>query len=220
MAHAPNFTPDAGLDIHVRTKVRYDYSYIESAAIRIGTETLEVASYGEYFLNGVENAALPNTINGYEITHIEVSEKEHEFRIEIEEAEHIVIKTFKDMVSVSLDSDKERFSGSVGLMGDPKSGKMLARNGTLLEDPNAFGADWQVRDTEPMLFQTVKGPQYPQECKLPDITQKQSRRLGENTVFRKQAELACASWDEATRDNCIHDVIATGDLDLAAAGAF
>ena len=42
------------LDLHIRTTIRYDYSYIESAAIQIGNDVLEVSSFGSYALNGVK----------------------------------------------------------------------------------------------------------------------------------------------------------------------
>jgi hypothetical protein len=209
------------LDIHIRTKIRYDYSYIESAVVKIGEEMLEVASYGEYFLNGVENADLPSAIGGFNITYSQPDVKQHVFTIHVENDEKIVLKAFKDMVSMLTDADYVRFDGSSGMMGEIGSGRMFARDGiTVLEEPNAFGAEWQVRDNEPMLFQTIREPQYPQACKLPSADAKASRRLGATSVARKAAEEACASWDADIREGCIHDVMATGDVDLAAAGAF
>jgi hypothetical protein len=53
---------------------------------------------------------------------------------------------------------------------------MLARDGeTVLDDPNTFGREWQVRGTEPKLFRTVRLPQYPQVCTL--IPPKMESRL-------------------------------------------
>ena len=56
MLHAPNFALGLGLDIHIRTKIRYGYSYIELAALKIGNDILEVSSWGEYSVNGVGKA--------------------------------------------------------------------------------------------------------------------------------------------------------------------
>ena len=66
------------------------------------------------------------------------------------------------------------------MMGDFETGYMLARDGvTVLEDPNEFGMEWQVLDTEPKLFQNPERfPQYPDNCVLPDKTKDIGRRLG------------------------------------------
>ena len=43
LVHIDDFQNGLPLDIHIRTKIRYeDYSYIESAAIKIGDDILEV----------------------------------------------------------------------------------------------------------------------------------------------------------------------------------
>lgn len=46
------------------------------------------------------------------------------------------------------------------------------------------------------------------------------RRLAGSTIGREMAEVACSDWPAATRDMCIYDTMATGDLDLAKAGSF
>lgn len=98
---------------------------------------------------------------------------------------------------------------------------MLARNGTtVIEDPNAFAAEWQVREDldGPMLFMTSRDPQYPEACVLPDANKKDSRhrRLGEG-ISREDAEKACANWAD-NKEACIFDVMATGDIELAEVG--
>jgi hypothetical protein len=100
--------------------------------------------------------------------------------------------------------------------------QMLARNGkTVIADPNVFGQEWQVLDREPMLFQTVRFPQHPQACTLPTPKQTSTlrRRLSESTVDDLAAEEACAQWGEG-KEACIYDVLATGDLGMAAVGAY
>ena len=128
------------------------------------------------------------------------------------------------MVSVKLhETNPERFHGSQGMLGAYDSqGLMLARDGaTILEDGNAFAAEWQIRDIDPVVFQTSREPQFPKACQLPSITQEESRRrLAESSVTMEAAEEACASWPNQSIGGCIHDVLATGDLEFAAAGAF
>ena len=97
------------------------------------------------------------------------------------------------------------------------TGAMHGRNGTVISDPNEFGNEWQVLDTEPMLFQTVRAPQYPAKCIMPSAT-KTSRRLGES-IAEKVAMKACEHWGDQ-KDQCVYDVMALGDLEIAEAGAF
>jgi hypothetical protein len=102
---------------------------------------------------------------------------------------------------------------------------MLARDGnTVLDDPNAFGQEWQVLDTEPSLFQTLRLPQHPMECTLPppvEASQLRRRLLETSSVNELDAEKACAQWGEGEgKDDCVFDVLTTGDLEMAMVGAY
>lgn len=186
---------------------------------------MELSSWGEHTLNGVAGGDLTETLAGYPITYSQPSDKVHSFEIQISEKETITLASFKDMVSVKFDAaEEERYQGSYGMLGGfSEKGAMIARDGkTVIEDPVAMAAEWQVRPEEDgMIFQTAKGPQYPAKCAMPDAKVKESRRLGSSLAVEK-AEKACADagWDEASVSVCVHDVLATGDLELAAAGAF
>lgn len=209
LLQAPNFATDLAMDIIIRTKVRYEYSYIQDAIIKIGNETFEVGGHGNYILDGVSAAELPNTITGYNITHNLANKKYHTFEIHLDSNESIMVKTFKDWVSISVDNaDPKRFKGSRGMVGDFDTRLMLARDGkTALEnDPGAFAAEWQVRDDEPMLFHTAQYPQFPDACVIPDtkVLEGRRRRLGES-ISRDAAEEACGSWEENMKESCIFD---------------
>ena len=54
--HVADFNGGDDLTVHVRTTIRYDYSFIESAAIRIGNDTLSVSGWRVYSFNGVDGA--------------------------------------------------------------------------------------------------------------------------------------------------------------------
>ena len=41
LADAPHFADGLGMTVHIRTKIRYSYSYVESAIIRIGNDILQ-----------------------------------------------------------------------------------------------------------------------------------------------------------------------------------
>ena len=74
-------------------------------AIRIGQDILEVAGYGEYFLNGVANADLTSTeanLSGFPIAHTMVNKKQHSFVIEAGAGNQLIVSTMKDIVSVKI----------------------------------------------------------------------------------------------------------------------
>jgi hypothetical protein len=222
---SPNFGNGLGLDIHVRTKVRYSYSYIETAVLRLGNDLLEVDSFGAYKVNGVEGAALrkPGLIGfmeGFPIyhTHSKEDTKKHTFDVVLSSNQNITFTTFKDFVSVRpMGGEEYALTGSVGVLGDYNTGLMLGRNGwTIYEDPIEFGLEWQVKDTDPKLFVTDDFPQYPQQCVFPDKATMEKRQLGEAGISRDEAEEACAHHTNAEdRANCVYDVLATGDYEMA-----
>ena len=209
------------MELHIRTKIRYEYSFITSAALKIGSDTLEVSSHGNYMVDSISRAELPTKISGYLLSyeHIDGS-KEHKFDVDLGSGQHIYITTFKDFVSVNFHVNE--MTDSVGLLGHFHTGTMLSRNGTTIleDDPIAFGQEWQVLDTEPKLFQAERPPQYPQACILPDPKKKSGRRrrLGAS-IAREAAEKACAHRTD-NKEACIFDCMATGDLEMAQAGGY
>jgi hypothetical protein len=212
------------LDIHIRTKIRGDMSYITSAALRIGSDILEVESQGLYFFNGVANAELPSEFSGFAFLHTQPKDKQHVFEVHLGGRERVKLKAYKYLVSVVIEQGlSKHFGKSVGLMGDFLMGHMISRDGeTVLDDAIAFGQEWQVLDTEPTLFQTTRFPQHPQKCTMPTpkATNTLRRRLSEkSSVDELAAERACQHWGEG-KDDCVFDVLTTGDLELAAVGAY
>jgi hypothetical protein len=81
----------------------------------------------------------------------------------------------------------------------------------MVEDATAFALEWQVRDTEPMLFQDARFPQFPTTCTPPKKIM--GGRLGKSHM-EKAAEEACAHWKE-DKEDCIFDVIATRNILVA-----
>jgi hypothetical protein len=225
LIHSSAFGSGLGLDVHIRTKIRHGFSFISGAALRIGKDLLEVESQGVYWLNGVLSADLPNEFSGFAFSHTQPTDKQHAFEVYLGGRERIKVKTYKDFVSVLIEQGGgKHFGDSVGLMGDFRMGHMIARDGkTVLDDANAFGQEWQVRDTEPSLFHTVRLPQHPQQvCTLPPPKQANQlrRRLEESSsVSQLAAEKACEHWGEG-KDDCVFDVLTTGDLEMAVEGAY
>jgi cysteine-rich repeat protein len=218
------FKAGLGVDLHIRTTMRRDMSYISNAALRIGTDVLEVASKGVYYLNGVPGAAMPNKISGFHIAHSQPNANQMLFEVDLGEGELIKIKTYKDFVSIMVDGAETKDLGDVvGLMGALEKGAMLARDGsTVLANHDTFGQEWQVLDTEPKIFQTNRLPQHPMQCTMPSTAQTatQRRRLSEFSKGTEiAAEKACAHWGVG-KDDCVFDVLTTGDLEMAVLGDY
>ena len=125
-------------------------------------------------------------------------------------------------MSVLIDIQENGLETSQGMLGEYGTNKMLARDGvSIIEDPIAFGQEWQVLPTDPQLFQVNRSPEYPEKCILPDPAAKESRRRLGETVALKSAKAACAHWgDQKQAALCIADVMATGDLDYAKVGPY
>jgi len=204
--------------------IRYDYSFISRAAIRIGEDILEIGSWGDYSFNGVHHADMPLTMSGnVSVAFTPKNEKENVFDIYVGNTkEHIKVKTFKDFVNVRIENGSHAsFEGSRGLMGAYGSGAMLARDGkTILEDPKDFGQERQVGrgENESSLFQVPGSPVYPEQCIFP--SPKTLRDNAGAAVTKQAAEKACASWGQDGKKRCVADAVSTGDLELAQAGDY
>ena len=222
-----DFANNLGFNLHIRTTIRRDWSFISEAAIKIGQDILEVRGRGEFSFNGIENK-LPEFVGGYPVTmkdHSSGKKKRFQFKVDLGEKGLVEIKVFNEFLAAYVENAHEgEFGNSVGLMGRFHDGVKLGRDGvTEITDTNAFGQEWQVQQGEPLLFSTLKGPQFPVKCRMPDPVQKASlrkRRLEETGLTWEEAEAACASWSEESRESCIYDVLSTGELEMASAGAF
>jgi len=126
MLSSPEFFNGQGLDLHVRTKIKTWWSYIDTAVLRIGSDTFEVQgglNTARYWVNGVEgelneSGYLGETISGLKIHYKDVSKKQKKFRIEVGQ-ENIAMETFNDFVRVSVKSVNQQqelqgFQGSDG----------------------------------------------------------------------------------------------------------
>jgi len=225
MVDHPEFHSGLGLKLHIRTtRVQY-WSFIETVALQIGDDVLE-------FGNDVENFL----INGLPVERKQKHHKTHlgEFVVrrdtkaisvrlhqEGRRDEHIAKIDFHSrkngFPAIIVDGgNTDLFKGSLGLLGDWETGKRLARDGeTVLDghDATPFALEWQVRDTDPILFQEARFPQFPTQCTAPA---KQNNRLGSEKM-RIEAEKACAHWKE-DKEDCIFDVMATRDVLVAEEG--
>jgi hypothetical protein len=225
--HNPGFQHGIGMDIHVRTKIYRQWSYIDVATIRIGHDILEVkgGSSEVYWINGIPYDAVPtNSVGGIPMEYHRANTKQRVFNIHIDEEQIIEIRTYKDFIGINIKgASLKDFDTTVGMIGEFGSGVQLARDGlTIIHDPIAYGQEWQINADDPKLFRTVEGPQFPMElCKLPSKFQaaERQRRLGDSTVKVKLAEKACREHihDPTDLDNCVFDVLLTDDIEVVAA---
>jgi hypothetical protein len=216
MASSADFDSGLGLDVHARTTMIDDWSLISHAAIRIGNDVLEIVNDRTYSLNGVKNVELPVSMAGKYTLSKESSVVDlgagaqhiEEYTIDLSLGKIKVID-YKQMLNVNVEA---LLPGTAGMLGVQGTKGMISRDGAVLNDANAMGAQWQVRDTEATLFSEIREPQYPQQCKLPSVD---SRRLRQSPAKIAAAEQACEKVPESLRKFCIEDVIRSGDADMA-----
>jgi hypothetical protein len=234
LAKDVEFANGLGLDVQIRTKLVRYWSYIRSAAIRIGDDILEVEGSGDpedadmhYWINFQPQGEV-NALGGFPLTVKQGTSKSHKHRFEIDlsskfPGQRIVIVTMKEFVRIDFENaSEEAYANAVGLLGDFKTGKTLARDGaTPLDDYSELGNEWQLLPADDMLFHDTADPQFPKRCILPEDPRGQRRRrLGESFISEEEAETACAKAlkDAADIKDCVYDVLATQDF--AMVGAF
>jgi len=209
----PNFANGLGLKLHVRTTRNGYMSYIERAALQIGSDILEFENDVENFLfNGEVNKDPNLTMGGFEVRRtkraisVRLSSKP-KAKIDFYEKKH-------GMPYFDIDGGTtELFEGSLGILGEWKTGKMIGRDGsTEIQDGETFGLEWQVRDYEPVLFQSTRAPIYPAVCLPPK--KMLGKRLGDSHM-KAAAEKVCRVENPGDMANCIFDVMATRKLSSA-----
>lgn len=228
------FSDGEGLLIHVRTKIEKTWSYVKNAAVKIGNDILEIEGKGQvwdksadavHIINGEVNADLPLLLaTKFPVTKIEEKQCDTHggkcieaivYKIDLGGGNNILITQKWGVIKVSVTAnDKDKFQDSIGLMGHFDKPGFLGRDGIhKITDFNQFGQEWQVLQSEPMIFNERRAPQHPEQCTLPTLTTK--RRLGEDAALFHMAEEACAGVEEASKEFCIFDVTAAGTKEAA-----
>merc|ERR1711935_58357 len=224
------FADGLGLDVQIRTKIVRYWSYIKNIAIKIDSDILEIEgsagaddAEAHYWVN-YEFQGDFETFAGFPVTQELPSVYKRKYIIDLGSkypGSSIVIQLYKEFVRVKFVGDEEVFGNTVGLMGDYKTGELIARDGsTVMTDFTEFGDEWQVLPREPKLFHEFTHPQFPELCIKPEDPRGESkRRLAESTVSIEQAEAACEPLkDPLSIKDCVYDILATQDLDMV--GAF
>jgi hypothetical protein len=219
LVKSESFMEGKGLEVQIRTTSKSSFSYISGVAVRIGRDVLEI-SQTEHFYNGSQDYDLTKArIGGYsvEITYSLKSSTSfvRNYVIEISPSFIIVVIVRKNLMEVRFHGADENLIGdSVGMLGEYRNGTLLSRSGIEIEDLSEFGNEWQVNYADSALFSSAQSPQFPQKC-TPPAPVDQARYL-RHGISLAQAEKACEGWGEEM-DDCVFDVMATGDIDVASA---
>jgi len=219
MVHSDNFNNGAGLDLHARTTKESYFSYMETASLRLGDQTLEMYN-DHFFLNGEKHfpSELPFAFgDNYQIVDATTKNKNHQdYRVNFISSS-ITFRFYKRYLTVSIDASGSDFDDAVGLLGNYYTGEMRARTGRTVFDFEENAFEWQVNPSDRKLFLTDREPQLPYEkCRMPTQGRVTSRRLrANNQKLTDEAQQACAHVEGTGYDLCVDDVMITGDIGLA-----
>jgi len=232
LAKDHGFAGGLGLEVQIRTKLVRFWSYIKQAVVRIGSDILEIQGSADpegknfkYWIN-LEPSSKAASIGGFPLSIRSNGSHKMTFEIDLSSkfpGQKIVLSTFREFVRVDFKgSTAESFGDAVGMLGDYRTGDLLARNGERkIVEYADLGNEWQLLPSDDMLFHDMAEPQFPKRCILPEDPQgERKRRLSESTLTVEQAEEACGKvlGDELDVKDCVYDVLATQNLDMV--GAF
>jgi hypothetical protein len=239
MARSDSFGDGLGLDLHIRTEIKLNWSFISNVAVRIGGDVFEAvatddASYyngiplttfdfpfimeGKYIVSKKESVQ-PTLLNPGNQTEMIQNNTKISYLIQLDNDDVIALTLHKGIFSVRVAAFLNDTEGMLGVH-DGIKGMVGRDHSTELSDPNMMGFEWQVNDTEVMLFHDPdRIPQYPESCILPTgnmPSKTERRRLRVYEPNFEMAQEACAAIvDQDMYDFCVDDVMLTGDADLA-----
>eukprot|EP00980_Cylindrotheca_fusiformis_P012636 scaffold3086_cov75-Cylindrotheca_fusiformis.AAC.2 len=187
------------------------YSYISQVALSLGGDILEIHNDQSYFVNGVSPLNPPQDVGGHAFSAVG-----GRFAIDLGQGQSIrVDTTFGDFITVAVTGRFDVFGDSRGLTGSFDTDKAILRDDSLVDaTPEEIAAEWFV-DTgrgDELLFLHVP----PHEGIL------EAMPITFSPADRATAEEACSRLqnDQDQFNNCVFDVLATGDLGTASNEAF
>lgn len=224
MVHSDKFHNGAGLDLHARTTIQDYFSYIETAALRVGDVIMEFHK-DHFYVNGLRftPADLPMTFGDeYKYTvkkgEIEAGKNVNFYQyyaVDLGEDSSMLFKFYKQFLTIDISGNPKDFVDSVGLLGEYHTGAMVSRSGDSFENFAEFGFEWQVNPEDKYLFHEVREPQLPFEmCRLPTAARPSRRRLRSSGIMN-QAKEACAHVNGGSFELCVDDVVTVGDAGIA-----
>jgi hypothetical protein len=96
------------------------------------------------------------------------------YKIDLGEGDNILITQNWGVIKVGVRvNDKKKFHDTVGIMRHFNKPVFLARDGIhKITDFNQFGQEWQVLQSEPMIFNERCAARHPEKCTLHTTTTK------------------------------------------------
>jgi von Willebrand factor type D domain len=220
MAHSESFGNGVGLRVHGRTEIVDDWSRIRNAAVQIGNDTVELSNKGIVYLNGkpvdadmVNGASLSGVYNISQAVKVlgNIPKTEIVVHLNEEHDQKIKLSLYKNIINVHVGAEEQDLQG---MLGHKIVDGFVGRDKLILDTHHSMGEQWQVRDTEPMLFNEIVAPQYPEQCIMPSVDGR--RKLRKSQHIQRRAEEACAGIEnKVMRNFCMEDVTLSGDVDLA-----
>ena len=203
----PSFYSNFGLDIHIRTKIVEQYSFIQGIALKYGETHFEMDASDTFHVSGkTYEKTPPEEFAGYPIAKVDYDgwcgDKCANARIWVinfGNGTWIEFANWAGFLHIKLSGN---FDGCTGMMGRVEEVGKFARNGTVLENSNDFGAEWRVRASDPALFYNANYDQ----CSLPKNTFRRA-----DAAVRQMARAGCQHLSGTDRDMCIFDVEQTGN---------
>jgi von Willebrand factor type D domain len=219
------------LDVHARTTIKGDWSYVSNVAIKIGNDILEITTDSNitHYLNGEANVDFPILLADKYIvrqSHVEPfpGQIRTDYKIDLKvrdegslfRGDTISIKNFKEMLTLDVEAQLTDSIGMLGVSGEEGVYKRDLVTRLDRETQTAqMGIEWQVRSNEPKLFvDRYRAPQFPEQCFLPKVSSRKLRSL-QSLNNADIAKTACANVDSSMREFCVHDVMLTGDAQVA-----
>jgi hypothetical protein len=112
-------------------------------AVQIGGGILEVKGHQHYWVNGVENATVPEHNSEYDVIMHTHGSPKYCFDNGLDDGEKITIRTLNELYSEHV---SDFIVIGTEALGDDDTGPKLDRGGrTIVDDANAFGKEWKVR---------------------------------------------------------------------------
>ena len=227
MVHSDSFYDGVGLDLHVRTTIENFFSYIETAALRVGENILNF--HKDYiYVNGfrILSSSLPVNFGGdfkFTVSSPKLDPNKNSmfyqnFVVDLQGESTITFRFYKKYLTIDIRGHRRDFGDSVGLLGEFATGAMIDRDGNLVDTFEHLGFEWQVAPSDPKLFveERDRAPQLPFEmCRLPTAARSERRMLRKDDAWLEKAHKACAHISGSDFDLCVDDVLMTRDIGLA-----
>lgn len=214
------FASGAGLMIQIRTEIKNYFSYIKNIAIQVGDQFFEIeanSGHTNFYLNRKVHEEPITTFAGYQVRKVKdapwCKDKCSFAKIlnfDFEELGTMDVGQWGTFLHLRL-GVAPSYQDTFGLLAKLGEAGFFARNDTVLQSADLYGKEWQVLDTEPMLFHETRQPQYPEQCIMPKPI---ARRFIDGET-RRMAQRVCSHLSGPRLDMCIFDVEATGDENMA-----